>query len=74
MIFALPQQCNVDRRSMAARLKEEMIMAYRYPPWYVFDVCMYGTKSYLIVDNVTLDDSGEYTFSMAVTMINPSAL
>ena len=65
-MFALPQQCTVDRHSVAARLKDKRIRAYRYPPWDVFDMCMYGTKSYLIVDNVTLDDDGEYLFSMAV--------
>jgi hypothetical protein len=60
------EQCTVDRHSVAARLKDKRIRAYRYPPWDVFDMCMYGTKSYLIVDNVTLNDDGEYLFSMAV--------
>ena len=66
-LLGLLQECPNDARAKATRLKTERVKAYYYPLWDSSATCMFGVKSYLVVDNTTLDDNGEYFFNMTVT-------
>ena len=65
------QQCQNDSHPGAADLMKNRIRVYRSTRIFTLDGCpsatLYRLESYLIIDNVTDMDNGEYTFNVTVT-------
>ena len=67
----LPQECHNDSHPEADNLKQQRIRLYHTKDVIHQDDCqstiVYKLKSYLIIDNATEEDSGEYTINVTTT-------
>ena len=64
------QECQNDTHPEAAQLRKERVRAYRTTRVVQLDGCqtnfIYRVEAYLIVDQVTEEDSGEYIFNTTI--------
>ncbi|CAI8045529.1 hypothetical protein GBAR_LOCUS25183, partial [Geodia barretti] len=68
---SLHEECQNDTHPGAVLLRQERIRAYRTTRVVELDGCQasffYRLETYLIIDNATAEDSGEYIFNLTVT-------
>ena len=70
-ITFLPQECHIDNHPETENLRQQRIRVYHTTDVTHQDDCqniiIYKLKSYLIIDNATEEDSGEYTLEVTTT-------